>query len=213
MKDLLRATIVPFFLVMMTMGAYGESGDAGGSSAQEDAQASVPMPLPGVRFPSLEGHDIDHRRYLVPDELEGSFNFLLVAYDRYHQRLVNTWMDRARELEQRHPHLRVYEIPLIRRLSWFGRRQLDYWMSRGISDPLARATTITIYTDVERVNERLNIPNTDDIRLFLVDNAGAVYWKGSGAYDARQFRTLEQTVQAVGSGQQADDATGRPAQA
>ena len=40
------------------------------------------------------------------------------------------------------------------------RKQLDYWMSQGVSDPLERATTITIYTDVASINAKLKVLDT-----------------------------------------------------
>ena len=72
-------------------------------------------------------------------------------------------------------------------------------MSQGISDPVARATTITIYTDVDGVNRSLHVPHADNIWLFLIDKAGAVYWRGAGPYDPGQFRALEHTVEALQS--------------
>ena len=199
--------------LVMTTAAHGEDGASTVIPTQNDPQLTAPTPLPNVRFPRLEGHDIDHRRYVVPDELEGRFNLLLVAYERSHQRLVDTWIDRARELESSNADVRVYEVPLIRRLSWFGRKQLDFWMSQGISDPLARATTITIYTDVGRVNDSLNIPDPGDIRLFLIDRSGAVFWQGSGPYDAHQYRSLEQIVRDLHSGRPPSEAAERRARA
>ena len=162
-------------------------------------ERSAPAPLSDARFPALEGHDIDGRRLIIPAQLDGTYNLVLVAYERYHQRLVDSWIGSARELERRNGHLRVYEIPVIRNMSWIRRKQLDFFMSQGISDPLARATTITVYTDVDRVNRSLRIPHSETIQLFLVDQSGAVYWRGAGPYDGAQFRSLNQTVTALQS--------------
>ena len=176
---------------MLLSPAFGDERSAAGQS--------IPPPLHGLQFPALEGHDIDGRKLIVPADLEGSYNLVLVAYERWHQRLVDSWIGSARKLERRHGHLRVYEVPLIRNMSWLRRKQLDFWMSQGISDPLARATTITVYTDVEGFNQSLRIPHSDNIRLFLIDQAGAVFWRGAGPYDQGQFRALEHTVEALQS--------------
>lgn len=176
---------------MLLSPAFGDERSA--------ARQRTSAPLPGLQFPALEGHDIDGRKLIVPAELEGHYNLVLVAYERWHQRLVDSWVGSARELERRHDQLRVYEIPLIRNMSWIRRKQLDFWMSQGISDPVARATTITIYTDVDGVNRSLHVPHADNIWLFLIDKAGAVYWRGTGPYDPGQFRALEHTVEALQS--------------
>jgi len=182
---------VAAFLPMLLSPAFGDERSAAGQG--------IPSPLHGLQFPALEGHDIDGRKLIVPADLEGRYNLVLVAYERQHQRLVDSWLGSARKLERRHDHLRVYEVPLIRNMSRIRRKQLDFWMSQGISDPVARATTITIYTDVDRVNRSLHIPHAEDIRLFLIDAAGAVFWRGAGPYDQRQFRALEHTVEALQS--------------
>lgn len=195
----LRGILAPAVVILVPMmlnPAFGEerSASAGDTGA---VRQDAPAPLPGPLFPALEGHDIDGRKLVVPAQLDGSYNLVVVAYERYHQRLVDTWIERARELERRNDHIRVYEIPVIRNMSWIRRKQLDFWMSQGISDPLARATTITIYTDVDRINRSLRVPHSNNIRLFLIDQSGAVYWRGAGPYDRGQFRALEQTVEAL----------------
>lgn len=182
---------VAVFLPLLLSPAFGDERSA--------ARQGAPAPLHGLQFPALEGHDIDGRKLIVPADLEGRYNLVLVAYERRHQRLVDSWVGSVRQLERRHDHLGVYEIPLIRNLSWVRRKRLDFRMSQGISDPVARATTITIYTDVDAVNRSLNIPHGEDIRLFLIDKAGAVYWRGAGPYDQGQFRALEHTVEALQS--------------
>jgi len=187
-RGLLTPAVAVFLSVLLSP-AFGDERSA--------ARQVTPAPLHGLQFPTLEGHDIDGRKLIVPAHLEGSYNLVLVAYERQHQRLVDSWVGSARQLERRHDHLRVYEIPLIRNLSWIRRKQLDFWMSQGISDPVARATTITIYTDVDAVNRSLHIPDSDNIRLFLIDRAGAVYWRGAGPFDQGQFRELEYAVETL----------------
>ncbi len=60
-------------------------------------------------------------------------------------------------------------------MNWFQRRQLDFWMSTGIQDPLARATTITLYTDLQAMQSALALPDLDTIQIILLW-IGTAWW-------------------------------------
>ncbi len=82
-------------------------------------------------------------------------------------------------------------------LSWLEQKQIDFWMSAGISEQNARARTITLYTDVDSIQQSLQIEDTSKIRLFLVDRTGNVYWRGRGAYTQKQLQNLSQTLSSL----------------
>ncbi len=145
-------------------------------------------------FPAVRGRNIDNQAFTLPQDFEGEYNLVLLVFTQEQQALVNTWLMSLRSLEADFPNLQVYELPTLPQFNWFQRRMLDYWMSSGISDPQARATTITLYTDVDAIQNALVIPDTSTIRLVLVDRAGSVYWQGQGAYSAEQFQDLSQVV-------------------
>ncbi|MEO1349584.1 MAG: hypothetical protein AAFW84_12415 [Cyanobacteria bacterium J06635_15] len=63
-------------------------------------------------------------------------------------------------------------------------------MSTGISDPLKRARTITLYTDIDRIKTALDITDTSASRVLLVDQIGEIYWQSQGAYTEAQFQAL-----------------------
>ena len=70
------------------------------------------------------------------------------------------------------------------------RKQLDFWMSQGISDPLARATTITLYTDVDQFNESLGFEDNTTISIALVSPSGKVHWKGKDEVDSTKCSSV-----------------------
>lgn len=145
-------------------------------------------------FPELQGRDIDGRPYTVPGDLAGDYNLVLLAFDQYQQASVNAWLEPLRPLETTYP-LRVYELPTVPNLSWLERTQLDFWMSAGIPDSRARATTITLYTDVAAVQRALRFENTATIQIFLIDKVGRVYWHGADDYTTAQYDDLITVLQ------------------
>ena len=145
-------------------------------------------------FPTIEGQNIDGRPFKLPDDFDGLYNIVLIAYSRQHQSDIDEWMPHARHLATAFPDIQVYELPVIRETAWFMREQLDYWMSSGISDSLARATTITLYTDVQTFNQDLNFPDTDEIGIALVDRFGNVVWRERGECTEAKLENLENSI-------------------
>ena len=148
-------------------------------------------------FPEVAGRNINEEQYSLPGGFERKYNLVLMAFTQRHQLSVNTWLNEVKKIERKYPQLRVYELPTLPNFPQWQQQQLDNWMSAGISDPVARKRTITLYTDVDAIKEALNFSNTSKIRLFLVDRNGKVYWEGEGAYSREQFKQLSEVVSSL----------------
>ncbi len=158
----------------------------------ESGREEVPMET--IRFPVVAGRDIDGNDFVVPTDFAGELNLVLMAFTREHQYDVNTWLPRVRELESSQQGFRVYEVPTLWEMNWLQRKQLDFWMSTGIRDPLARATTITLYTDLQAMQSALALPDFDTIQVLLVDRNGVVVWRSAGAFSEAKFEDLTATL-------------------
>ncbi|MDE0671784.1 MAG: hypothetical protein OXH72_08590 [Caldilineaceae bacterium] len=170
------------------MRVYWDEVEEGLAESEEEA------PMTAIRFPEVAGRDIDGNDFVVPTDFAGNLNLVLMAFTREHQYDVNTWLPHARELESSRQGFRVYEVPTLWEMNWFQRRQLDFWMSTGIQDPLARATTITLYTDLQAMQAALAIPDFDTIQVLLVDRDGLVVWRSEGTFSKAKFEDLTATL-------------------
>ena len=170
------------------MRVYWDEVEEGLAESEEEA------PMTAIRFPEVAGRDIDGNDFVVPTDFAGNLNLVLMAFTREHQYDVNTWLPHARELESSRQGFRVYEVPTLWEMNWFQRRQLDFWMSTGIRDPLARATTITLYTDLQAMQAALAIPDFDTIQVLLIDRDGLVVWRSEGTFSKAKFEDLTATL-------------------
>ncbi len=141
-------------------------------------------------FPTVAGRNIDGESFSLPADFEGDYNIAMLAFTQEQQSTVNTWVDALRTLEANNNAVRIYELPTLPNFNWIQRRQLDFWMSAGIPDPLTRATTITLYTDVNAVLEATSLEDTTVMRLILVDREGNIYWQDEGAYTEAKYNGL-----------------------
>jgi hypothetical protein len=134
-------------------------------------------------FPSVSGDNLDGKSYQLPADLEGDVNLLLVAFQRDQQAEIDTWIAAGEELESRVPGFRFYELPVIGQGYRFMRGVIEGGMRSGISDPSARARTITLFVDKASLTESVGIDSERTIHALLVDREGRVLWHGEGGYD------------------------------
>lgn len=133
-----------------------------------------------VIFPTVEGSNLEGTPYVLPRDLEGRCNLLFIAFLREQQEMVDTWLPAARYLMGVYPELRYYELPTIARLNPVTRWFIDRGMRGGISDPAARAATITLYIDKEPFRRALGIEGERTITVLLLDARGRVAWRTEG---------------------------------
>jgi hypothetical protein len=144
----------------------------------------VPV-VPPSRFPTVAARDLTGRRLTLPDGLEGDRNVVVVAFRRHQQSDVDSWVPWLEERAERDPDLRFYEVPAISDAWAPARRFIDGGMATAIGDPVVLRRTLTVYGDLRRLTDPLEIDDRDHIHLFLVDGDGLVRWRAAGAFEAR----------------------------
>lgn len=131
--------------------------------------------MDGRRFPSLPARDLEYRDARVPDDLEGAPRVLLVAFDRFHQRIVDAWIEvLEREGRSRAPGMRVYEIPTIGTKWKWARGFIDGGMVAAIPDVTVRRRTLTIYTPLGPVLRALGLSDARRPCALVLDASGEV---------------------------------------
>ncbi len=56
------------------------------------------------------------KRIQLADEFAGEINLVAIAFQQWHQAMVNSWVPFLEQLERSVPGLRYYELPTIQRL-------------------------------------------------------------------------------------------------
>ncbi|MBS3784583.1 MAG: hypothetical protein KGY78_09070 [Anaerolineae bacterium] len=148
-----------------------------------------------MRFPHISSENLAGETFELPGDFEGQLNLCLIAFQRWHQPLINSWVPLARQLEEEHGGFVYYEFPVIRQLNRLFRAFIDQGMRAGIPEPVARHKTITLYTDKDAFKEPLAINDEEEIHLRLVDRQGAVHWNATGALTREAAEALEETAE------------------
>lgn len=142
--------------------------------------------FPKIHARNLEGLDVD-----LPAAFAGDRNIVVIAFQRTHQTLVDSWVPWFEQQAVSDPGLRFYELPTIGRIWAPVRRFIDGGMAAAIREPVILQRTFTIYGNLDRVTEPLGIEDRSTIAVFCVDAAGKVLWRGDGGYAESLARELE----------------------
>jgi hypothetical protein len=147
-----------------------------------------------MQFPTVSGQDLLRRKVKLPSGLEGQLNLVLVAFQRWHQALIDSWLPAVTQLEDSYPGLRHYELPVLARMDLLVGTFINEGMRAGIPDPATRAGTITLYLDKAAFLQSLDLPGDDDIYVLLIDRKGTVLWRASGAFTPASAQSLAETL-------------------
>jgi hypothetical protein len=145
-------------------------------------------------FPSVTGSNLQRRKLDLPEGFEGELNLVLVAFQQWQQRQVDTRIPFSKQLEEAHSLLRYYELPTIQRLNTLARTFINEGMRAGIPDPVARERTITLYVDKTAFKQALQLPREDDIYVLLLDRRGRVLWRAEGSFAQDKGESLPAAV-------------------
>jgi hypothetical protein len=146
------------------------------------------------QFPELHARNLIGQRFVLPADFAGERAVAIVAFERWHQRLVDEWNAWLNDIAPRYPGTEVYEVPVLSHMYMIARPMIDGGMAAAIPSEYVRSHTLTVYTDVRRTRQALGLPDTRTIGLFLVGRNGTIYWRGRGAFSEAQAAALEETL-------------------
>ncbi len=158
-----------------------------------------------MRFPTISGSNLLREKRNLSDDFAGDLNVLLIAFQRWQQSLIDTWIPFARRLERMNSDVRYYELPTIQSMNRVSRMFINEGMRAGIPDPLARERTITLYLDKSAFRQALDLDDEDDIYILLVDRKGKVLWRAEGAFSKEKGDAL---AVAIGARESSEDEKG-----
>jgi carbon monoxide dehydrogenase subunit G len=147
------------------------------------------------RLPTLSGRALDGEPYEFPDDLRKQHSFLIAAFRREQQALVDGWLPWLLALEQRSSDVAVYELPVLSSAYSPARWFIDGGMARRAGSDSARARTITVYTDVGKVVSALGLPGTETIAVMLVERSGRILATELGRFDELKAERLADALQ------------------
>jgi hypothetical protein len=146
-----------------------------------------------ARLPPLSGRGLDGRHHQLPADLRAQHTFIVAAFRREQQALVDEWLPWLVDLAERRADVAVYELPVLSSAYSPVRWLIDGGMARGVGTDAARARTIGV---------------------LLVDRSGRILAREPGGFDhekaIRVAAALERSSDDAWTSQRLDDAPADP---
>ena len=133
-----------------------------------------------MTFPTVNGSNLQRAKLTLPQDFEGKYNLLFIAFQQWQQDEVNTWIALAETCEARFPELVYYELPTIRALNGLSKFFINEGMRAGIPNQKSRERTITLYLDKDDFRTDLALEDEEHIFALLIDHQGNEYWRARG---------------------------------
>jgi ATP10 protein len=147
-----------------------------------------------MTFPTVSGSNLLRRKLNLPQDFQGKFNLVFIAFQRWHQMEVDSWSALAEELEKQYKDLVYYELPTLQRNNFFYRTFLNEGMRAGIPNPKTREHTITLYIDKTQFRRDLGLPDEEHIYILVVDRTGKELFRARGVYSREGEAALRQAL-------------------
>ncbi len=151
-----------------------------------------------MEFPALKVRDLEGVDYVIPDELPGGPHVIILAFQQWHQMIVNRWTGPLESIAEKHPGTEVWEVPSISRGYRLFRGGIDGGMRAGIPDVNVRRHTLTAYTDLGSLAKALELGSLETVHVFVVDCDGTVRWRGEGEPTTEALQALEAAIPPCG---------------
>lgn len=131
-------------------------------------------------FPSIQGNNLNKEKKVVPDDFVDKNLVIIVAFQQWHQPLVDESILLLEENGLGETH-NIIEVPTVQKTNKLAEIYLDGIMRAGIRDDRIRNRTITAYLDKNQFLEILDIPSDETIYWFLIEkNSKDILARGYG---------------------------------
>ena len=150
-----------------------------------------------IQLPTVSGKNLLRQKMVFPRDFAGDINLVFIAFQRWHQDQVDSWVPLAEKMATALPLFHYYEFPTIYQMNRLSQTFLNEGMRAGIPDAGTRGRTITLYVDKQPFRTALAIPDESEIAVILFDRQGKVLWRTSGGYSVEKGEELETAVSSL----------------
>jgi len=141
------------------------------------------------RLLRVESADLNGDAFIVPDSFTAPRTLLLLAFEREHQALIDTW---SRGLELSPDDCDWFELPIVKAPGFLARKLIDIGMRSGIRAQNQRARIVTLYTNGAEILKPLGWSDTATIYAVVVTPTGEVCAQVEGGFDEAKARIIRE---------------------
>jgi hypothetical protein len=143
-----------------------------------------------LMFPTVHGRTVTARDYVLPTELSGKANVVMVEFKADQQFEVDTWLPVVQDLATEQPDLRYNEVKVFSFKQKVDGRHYQY----GVTDPALYENTVCLREGPWHFKRALHLPTSGTIYTLVLDKQGYVRWRTAGAMTPLKAQELREAV-------------------
>lgn len=145
-----------------------------------------------IRFPTITGQNLNGTDFTMPDDFTGTYNLVIIPFDREQQTLATDWLPFAQDLVASYAGLRYYDVAVFPDIAAPFRLAARSGLIALIPDFAIREITITAFLDDrDAFLEAMDIDDVEDIYIVLLNATGEVLWRTTGTFDEAKGEELQ----------------------
>ncbi len=149
-----------------------------------------------TRFPACSGESIAGTTHTFPAEFAGHTTVAVVGFKPDHAQNVLSWVPFVTPYLTAGSAIQGFVFLALPKQAKMMRKMIEPMIRAGLKEPGAQDAAILVYTDVKAFREALAIPDENALAVFVVDGAGEVVARTSGAFDEAKGAVVAEALSA-----------------
>ena len=148
-----------------------------------------------LQLPIITGTTINTDSVTFPDTFQTEYHLVVMPFDREQQILAASWLPVFQEITLENPNFEYWSIAALPDLNAAVRALVIGGTSVGVQDDTVRSQIALLFLDNQQaVLDALNVTDIEQIQIFIMDSAGAVYYRDVGDYTEARADALREVV-------------------
>ncbi len=152
------------------------------------------------QFPRIEAETLSKKQVVFPQDTQGQFALLLIAFRRQTQGEVDSWLNPFIEDFSNHQQVTFYEIPMISG-NW---KWMSGWIDSGMRSGVAEYKhdhVATYYGPLKSYFQHFEVDDVRRVYVFLLDKQGHILWRETGRANQNKYQELKLLLNSKVSGE------------
>ena len=133
----------------------------------------------GMAFPILVAETLDGKQFQTPDPERETSHIILIAFKRGVQPQIDKWLSALSGPVAARQDVEMYEVPMLAGAWRLMSGIIDGGMRSGIPQE-KHSSVATFYGDIKRYQDILDMDQTDQCYLYVIDPQGIIRFASSG---------------------------------
>ena len=160
-------------------------------AAAPRAEATPFQEAGAARLLPIQGDNLDGQRLSFPDDFVGSFNLVVMPFNRDQQTAAVGWLETFEQAAREDPRVAYYSIAALTDLSPLVRTLVVQGLNVAVRDAAVRPRVVVAFLeDQAAFVAALGPGDTSAMRVLIVSPDGRVLWQTSGEHTPERAAEL-----------------------